>query len=65
MIYSMFAVMGAGLADPKTISGDVIFPNYHWTELKEVKKQWNATTFIVLGQEMIKSMDVGTLTRGL
>ena len=61
----MYAVMGAGRADPQTVSEDVIFPNYRWPELHEVEKKWNATTFVVLQQEMIKSMDVGTLTRRL
>lgn len=59
----MSAVMGAGRANPQTISIDVTFPNYQWKELHEVKKKWNATTFVVLQQEMIKSMDVGTFTR--
>ena len=59
----MFAVMGAGRADPRTISKDVTFPDYQWKELHEVKKKWNATSFVVLEQEMIKSMDVGTFNR--
>ena len=51
--------MGSGVADPRTIKGDVTFPNYQWTELADVKKKWNASTFLVLPQEMIKDLNEG------
>ena len=51
------AVLGAGRADPKSISKDVIFPNYKWPELAEVQQQWDVTTFVVLSQRVIKSMN--------
>lgn len=52
-------VMGAGVADPERISKDVIFPNYNWPDLGKIKQQWNITTFVVLSQQMIKSIKVG------
>ncbi|XP_020632814.1 brain-specific angiogenesis inhibitor 1-like isoform X2 [Orbicella faveolata] len=52
-------VMGAGKADPESISKDVIFPNYEWAELAKVQQQWNVTTFVVLSQKVIKSMNPG------
>lgn len=55
------AVMGAGVADPVTISEDVIFPNYNWLDLAKVQEQWNATTFVVLGKDMISEMNAGRL----
>ena len=51
--------MGAGVADPKRISKDVIFPNYKWPELANIQQQWNVTTFVVLSQEMLKTINVG------
>jgi len=51
--------MGAGKADPESISKDVIFPNYEWPELAKVQQQWNVTTFVVLSQKVIKSMNAG------
>lgn len=51
--------MGVGTADPESISKDVIFPNYKWSDLKEVQKKWNVTTFVVLSQKVIKSMNAG------
>lgn len=54
--------MGAGKADPESISKDVIFPNYNWPELAKVQKQWNVTTFVVLSQKVIKSMNAGKST---
>ena len=53
--------MGAGVADPERISKDVIFPNYNWPDLGKIKQQWNITTFVVLSQQMIKSIKVGKL----
>ncbi|XP_068695146.1 uncharacterized protein [Montipora foliosa] len=50
-------VMGAGVAYPTTITEDVTFPNYGWPELMDVKTKWNASTFVVLPLEMIKSMN--------
>ena len=55
----MTTVMGAGKADPESVSKDVIFPNYEWPELGKVQQQWNVTTFLVLSQKVIKSMDAG------
>ena len=55
----MFTVMGACLTDPNTISEDVIFPNYLWTELEEVKEKWNVSTFVVLPKDMIKTINAG------
>lgn len=52
-------VMGAGRADPESISKDVIFPNYEWPELAKVQQQWDVTTFVVLSQRVIKSMNAG------
>ena len=52
-------VMGSGVADARTIKGDVTFPNYRWTELADVKKKWNASTFLVLPQQMIKDLNEG------
>lgn len=49
--------MGAGVADPETISEDVIFPNYNWPDLARVKEEWNVTTFVVLSKQMIKDME--------
>lgn len=51
--------MGAGIANPESISKDVIFPNYNWPKLAGVQEKWNVTTFVVLGHEMIKAMKVG------
>lgn len=51
-------VMGAGVADPEGISEDVIFPNYKWPELGMIKQQWNVTTFVVLSQQMLKTIKV-------
>ncbi|KAL9989659.1 hypothetical protein ACROYT_G004227 [Oculina patagonica] len=50
-------VMGAGTADPESVSKDVIFPNYNWPELAKVQEKWNVTTFVVLSQAVIKSMN--------
>ena len=55
----MVTVLGAGEADPESISKDVIFPNYNWTELAKVQQQWKVTTFVVLSQKVIKSMKAG------
>ena len=62
-IYFTVAVMGVGVADPETIPTDVIFPNYNWPKLEQLKQQWNATTFVVLGTQMIKDLELlaGTL----
>ncbi|XP_074621699.1 uncharacterized protein LOC141880144 isoform X2 [Acropora palmata] len=57
ILISENVVMGSGVADPRTIKGDVTFPNYQWTELADVKKKWNASTFLVLPQEMIKDLN--------
>lgn len=57
--------MGAGVADPERISKDVIFPNYNWPDLGKIKQQWNITTFVVLSQQMIKSIKVGKLALNL
>lgn len=54
--------MGAGSADPESISKDVIFPNYEWPELAKVQEKWNVTTFVVLSQTVIKSMNAGKLS---
>lgn len=51
--------MGAGTADPDSISKDIIFPNYEWSELAKVQEKWNVTTFVVLSRTTIKSMDAG------
>lgn len=51
--------MGSGVADQRTIKVDVTFPNYQRTELADVKKKWNASTFLVLPQEMIKDLNEG------
>ena len=58
LIFKIFTliVMGAGVADPETISEDVIFPNYNWPNLTRVKEEWNVTTFVVLSTQMIKDM---------
>lgn len=58
----MITVMGAGRADPESISKDVIFPNYEWPELAKVQQQWDVTTFVVLSQRVIKSMNAGKST---
>lgn len=50
--------MGSGVVDPLTIR-DVIFPNYEWPELIEVQKKWNASTFVILPQQMIKDLNEG------
>lgn len=54
-----FIVMGSGVADQRTIKVDVTFPNYQWTELADVKKKWNSSTFLVLPQQMIKDLNEG------
>jgi len=58
----MVLVMGAGTADPESISKDVIFPNYEWADLAKVQQQWNVTTFVVLNHKVIKSMNAGKST---
>ena len=57
--------MGAGVAYPTTITEDVTFPNYGWPELTDVQTKWNASTFVVLPLEMIKSMNDGKLNINL
>lgn len=58
----MVTVMGAGKADPESISKDVTFPNYEWSELAKVQQQWDVTTFVVLSQRVIKSIKAGKST---
>ena len=51
--------MGAGVTSAESVTGDIIFPNYKWPELEEVKKLWNVTTFVLVDQKMVKQMSSG------